>query len=83
MSFKQYKKTQIAEMRPITQQDIHNYNNDRFHSLRDAEFRVSISDFDKANGSPKIGDMVARNPENHNDQWLVAEKYFKENFELI
>jgi hypothetical protein len=51
--------------------------------MRDTEFRVSISDVDKANGSPKIGDMIARNPKNHNDQWLVAEKYFKDNFEDI
>lgn len=29
------------------------------------------------------GDMIARNPKNHEDQWLVGRKYFKENFELI
>jgi len=33
-------------------------------------------------GSPKEGDMIARNPANHKDQWLVAAKYFKENFVL-
>lgn len=27
--------------------------------------------------------MIARNPKNHEDQWLVAEKYFKDNFEEI
>jgi hypothetical protein len=41
---------------------------------------VSISQVDKDNGSPKIGDMIARNPLNHNDKWLVAKKYFEENF---
>lgn len=40
---------------------------------------VSISDADKANGSPKVGDMIARNPKNHEDKWLVSEKYFSEN----
>lgn len=35
------------------------------------------------NGSPKIGDMIARNPKNHEDQWLVAEQYFNDNFEPI
>lgn len=25
--------------------------------------------------------MVARNPQNHKDQWYVARKYFEENFE--
>lgn len=35
----------------------------------------------KINGSPKQGDMIARNPENHDDLWLVSKKYFEENFE--
>lgn len=26
--------------------------------------------------------MIARNPKNHNDQWLVAEEYFNDNLEL-
>ena len=51
--------------------------------MRDTEFKVSISDADLKNGSPKIGDMIARNPKNHNDQWLVAEQYFKDNFERV
>ncbi len=42
---------------------------------------VSISEQDKQNGSPKIGDMIARNPKNHNDLWLVARKYFEDNLE--
>lgn len=42
---------------------------------------VSISEQDLLNGSPKEGDMVARNPKNHLDQWLVAKKYFEDNFE--
>jgi hypothetical protein len=42
---------------------------------------VSISDADKEAGSPKSGDMIARNPENHEDQWLVASQYFIDNFE--
>ena len=82
--FKKYRRTQIAEMRPVTEWDIKAYQADKhLHSMRDTEFRISISDADKANGSPKIGDMIARNPKNHNDQWLVAEKYFKDNFEEV
>jgi hypothetical protein len=42
---------------------------------------VSIADVDIDNGSPKPGDMIARNPKNHKDKWLVAEKYFLENME--
>jgi len=43
---------------------------------------VSISDEDKAKGSPKVGDMIARNPKNYKDQWLVAKAYFDDNLEL-
>lgn len=82
--FKQYRRTQIAEMRPVTECDIRSFESDRYvHSIKDTAFRVSISDVDKANGSPKIGDMIDRNPINHDDQWLVAEEYFKDNFEEI
>jgi hypothetical protein len=42
---------------------------------------VTISEQDAMNGSPKQGDMVARTPENHADQWLVSEAYFKANLE--
>lgn len=44
---------------------------------------IRISAIDKhANGSPKLGDMIARNPKDHDDQWLVARKYFEDNLEL-
>jgi hypothetical protein len=33
---------------------------------------VSISEADRLAGSPKTGDMIARNPKNHADQWLVV-----------
>ena len=79
--FKQYRRKQIAELRKVTDADIRAFEQDKhLHSLRDTEFKVSISDVDRANGSPKIGDMIARNPENHNDQWLVAKDYFLANF---
>lgn len=44
---------------------------------------VSISDADKANGSPKLGDMIATNPQNSSDRWLVAEKFFLDNYEPV
>ena len=44
--------------------------------------KISISSADRKNGSPKDGDMIARNPKNHDDQWLVAKQYFEDNFEL-
>lgn len=71
--FKKYRRTQIAEMRPVTAEEIE----------EGLEFNISVSYEDFKNGSPKIGDMIARNPKNHNDQWLVAEQYFKDNFENV
>ena len=82
--FKKYRRTQIAEMRPITFEDIQEFENDKNkYFITDKEFKISISDVDLQNGSPKIGDMVARNPKNHNDQWLVAKVYFEDNFEPL
>jgi hypothetical protein len=44
---------------------------------------ISISDVDKQSGSPHEGDMIARNPKNHSDQWLVAKAYFEQNLEEV
>jgi len=67
--FKQYRRTQIAEMaRWVPGFDM---------------ARVSVSAPDKEAGSPKDGDMITRNPANHDDKWLVAAKYFADNFEPV
>ena len=44
---------------------------------------VSISEADRKNGSPKKGDMIAFNPNDGADMWLVAEKFFKDNYEWV
>jgi hypothetical protein len=67
--FKRYRRVQIAELRPYMQDE----------PLRG----VSISVMDREAGSPKEGDMIARNPANHDDQWLVAAAYFAANFEPV
>lgn len=67
-AFTQYRRKQIAELRPYVPGE----------TLSD---RVSISPADKEAGSPKAGDMIARNPKSHDDQWLVAAQYFADNFE--
>jgi len=67
LNWQQYKRKGLSEMRPYVEgEDL---------------TRVSISAADRDNGSPKIGDMIARNPVNHDDQWLVAKKYFEDNLE--
>jgi len=65
--FKQYRHKRNAELRPYVQGE----NMDG----------ISVSDADAKAGSPKAGDMIARNPENHKDQWLVAAQYFADHFE--
>ena len=73
--FKKYRRKGIAEMRPVlAHEDAVGF---------DPEDNISISEADRINGSPQLGDMVARNPLDHSDQWLVAEAYFLENFEEI
>ncbi len=83
--FKQFRRSQIAEMREVTELDINVFKNHGFIHISEYPFgrNISISDADKNNGSPKIGDMIARNPKDYSDQWLVAEQYFKDNFEQL
>lgn len=65
--WKQYKRKGLSEMRPyVPGEDVSG---------------ISISAPDKEAGSPKEGDMIARNPKNYEDQWLVAKKYFEDNLE--
>jgi len=65
--FKQYRRTEIVEMRPYVPGE----------SIKG----ISIWEPDDNAGSPKEGDMIARNPKNYADQWLVAAQYFVDNFE--
>ena len=67
--FAQYRRKAIAELRPWRPGD----------DLTG----VSVSAADIAAGSPREGDMIARNPTNHADQWLVAAAYFADNFEEV
>jgi len=44
--------------------------------------RVSISPADIDAGSPKAGDMIACDPNNPDDRWLISKAYFEANYEL-
>lgn len=66
--FERYRRSQIAELRPFVDGEV-------------LSVRVSISQSDFEAGHPMPGDMIARNPANHDDQWLVAADYFAANFE--
>lgn len=67
--FKEYRRKSVSELCPWEEGMVIDH--------------VSISREDVAAGSPKEGDMIARNPKNHNDQWLVAGQYFKDNLEPL
>jgi hypothetical protein len=68
-AYRQYRRTQIAEMAPWAADT----------DMSD----VSVSQPDREAGSPQPGDMIARNPANHADKWLVAAAYFAANFEPL
>ncbi len=68
--FKQYRRKSISEMRPYIVGEI-------------LDSKVSISEADLKAGCPKSGDMIARNPKKHDDQWLVEKSYFEDNLEPI
>jgi len=60
-NWKQYKRKGLSEMRPyVPGEDM---------------VGVSVSAPDVANGSPKPGDMIARNPKNHDDQQSRLARY--------
>ena len=67
--FRQYRRKQIAELRP--------------YQPGETLDGVSVSIEDRKAGSPKQGDMIARNPKNHADRWLVSAEYFEDNFEPV
>jgi hypothetical protein len=66
-NFKHYPRKGFIEARPYVEGEV----------LSD---RVSISTADREAGSPKLGDMIARNPENPEDQWLIAALFFASNY---
>lgn len=69
MEFIQYRRSQIAEL--------------RMYEPEEDMTMISVSVPDAEAGSPRLGDMIARNPKNHADQWLVAAQYFRDNFEPL
>ncbi len=67
-TFAAYRRKQTAELRPYQAGEI-------------LDTRVSVSVADREKGCPKVGDMIARNPLDHGDMWLVEAEYFERNFE--
>ncbi len=72
MSFKTYKRKGSVEARPWTQEDESRW--------REGSRQVSISAPD-AILQTRVGGMVARNPDNHLDQWYINAGFFEKNYE--
>jgi hypothetical protein len=45
--------------------------------------KVGVSTEVKLRGGPKVGDMICRDPENHDDQWTISMEYLKEKYEPV
>lgn len=71
--FKQYIKVSITEMRPYV-------HGETFYAGYCDFPNTSVSEELKKVGHPKVGDMICRDPNNQDDQWLITEKYFKKNY---
>lgn len=70
MEYKQYRRKGLSEMRPYIPGET-------------LDFNLSVSPVDVIAGHPSEGDMIARNPKDHNDKWLVTATYFAQNFEAV
>jgi len=60
--FKQYRKKALVEARP--------------YIPGEALDGVTVNPKDTDAGSPKAGDMIARQPHDHSDSWLIAATAF-------
>ena len=76
--FKGYARKGEIKLRPVTQEEIELGSDNLIEKVG-----VSISPEDVVAGSPKEGDMIAVNPENNLDLWLVNKEYFEKNYSLL
>jgi len=77
MRFKKYRRTGISELRPVTELEVE----DGLNALIDQYISISQADID--NGSPLLGDFIARDPKNHANKWLINAQYVQDNLEEI
>ena len=81
MEFKAVRKiTQFSYVIPVTEQDIKEFKETGIIKCKGfSNFRVSISDSDKYNNkSPKLGDVIAINPKDKTDQWLIEKQFYED-----
>ncbi len=73
MEWKQYRRSNLAEMRPVVEGE----------SLADISVSAPDNELFMEDREEFNRGFVARNPQNHADQWYVARKYFNANFEEV
>jgi len=71
--WKKYRRTNIAEMRDLTPDE----------QMAGLVYASVSNEDDLLPKHEFIEGKIARNSQNHNDQWYVAKKYFENNFEEI
>lgn len=71
----QYRRTNIAEMRAYVPGEDRDQTK---ISVSGPDLLLALSDEEEFNRG-----FVARNPQNHDDQWYVARAYFDANFEPL
>jgi len=67
----------MALYRKTALQELHPWTTDTPMAL------VSISASDAEKGCPKPGDMIACNPDDVTDWWLIEEQFFKDSYEWV
>jgi hypothetical protein len=70
--FKLYERTGSVEAKPWEESD------GDLAKLKADGVSVSVVDIEK--GSPKFGDMIARNPVKPDDKWLIEKDFFANNY---
>lgn len=75
------RKTKISFVTTVTEEDIEEYNKTGSIKAKGSDiYKVSINFRDVLDSlSTKIGDMIAINPKNSFDQWLIEKSYFEDN----
>lgn len=66
-NFTKFRRKQVVELRP--------------YEAGESTVGIRIHPVDAKDGSPKVGDMIARDPDDHNDQWLVPARIINKLYE--
>lgn len=78
--FQRYVSTIELEMRPVLQSEIDDYAIQEEIYLDDNRTTVIIAPWDKERGSPKLGDVIARDIKKPDEQWLIRKEMFEKHY---